>query len=217
MRRIVFTTLALLALALPAAAHAQDDSTTERRPARPRDRDGDCRCGLREVRDDDGGPSRRRGLWFSAGLGAGSESFDANDGLGWSDDQGGGMVFLKLGGTVSRSFLLGVELSGWARTYRYEGYDRSLGTLMAVGQWYPARNSGLWLKGGLGFAADVYDEYGPGGRTITENGSAVSIGLGYDIPVGRRASITPLVDIQRHHYDTHDERVVGIGVGITLH
>ena len=94
MRRIVFTTLALLALALPAAVHAQDDSTTERRPARTRDRDGDCRCGLREVRDDDGGPSRRRGLWFSAGLGAGSESFDANDGLGWSDDQGGGMVNL---------------------------------------------------------------------------------------------------------------------------
>src|SRR5262245_21425346 len=67
---------------VPAIVQAQDDD-------RPRDRRHRCGdCGLREVSDrrDD---HRRDGFFAAIGLGGGSESFDANDGLGWSDDKGG--------------------------------------------------------------------------------------------------------------------------------
>jgi len=229
-RRPTLLLLAFLALSLPGALAAQDEEPRDQRPRSERDRDRDrdydrdrdrdrrdCHCGLREVRDDHRGPYRRSGFWLSAGLGAGSESFDANDGLGWSDDDTGGIAFLKMGGTVSRSFLLGVEANVWGEQYRGAGYDRTLASLMVVGQWYPAPATGFWLRGGLGWARDEYDEYGPGGITLRENGSAFALGMGYDVPVGRSVSITPLLDFQAQHYDTHDERIVSFGVGITVH
>lgn len=220
MRRHLYSFLALLALLAPAALAAQDDDSQDDRPRRERDRDrDDCRCGLREVSDRDRGHARRHGIWFSAGLGAGAESFDANDGLGWSDDETGGVAFAKLGGTVSRSFLLGVEGHAWGTQYQGLGYDRTLTSLMFIGQWYPAPASGFWLKGGLGFARDNLDFYGQNSANFAthENGTAFSLGIGYDVPVGRAVSITPLLDLQAQRYDTHDERIVSFGVGITVH
>lgn len=220
MKRLVLYSLALLALGLPPVAAAQEeDPPREERPRRERDRDrdrDDCRCGLREVSDRP--DSRRSGFWLSGGLGAGSESFDANDGLGWSDDKGGGMAFLKLGGTVSRSFLLGVEGNVWAARYYGQNYDRSLASLLLVGQWYPAPATGFWLRGGVGWARDDLEAYTQSGSQLShQNGTAFAVGLGYDIPIGRKVSITPLLDVQAQRYRNHDERVVGFGVGITVH
>lgn len=223
MKRLFLATLTLLALVLPASARAQDDDTLpEQRPRRERSRDrdrdrDDCRCGLREVSERE--RNRRSGFWISGGLGAGSESFDANDGLGWSDDKGGGMAFIKLGGTVSRSFLVGVEGNIWAARYYGSGYDRSLGSLMVMGQWYPAAASGFWLRGGVGWARDDLQIYGgnPGNLVTQQNGTAFAVGLGFDVPVGRKVSITPLLDLQTQRYRTHDERIVSVGIGVTLH
>ncbi len=209
MRRLILTVLTALALA-PAVAHAQDDDD------RGRDRDRDAhrrRGGLREV--DDRRSQRRQGFWLSAGLGAGSEAFDANDNLGWSDDRGGGLAYLKLGGTVSQSLLLGAEFDAWGTRYRYEGYDRGLTTAMFIAQWYPAPRSDFWLRGGLGFARDYLNL--DGGPSTHENGTVLAVGLGYDIRVARNISLTPMIDLQGQHYDSHDERLVNIGLGITFH
>jgi hypothetical protein len=207
MRKLMLIALTALSLA-PAVASAQDND---------RDRDDRDyhrrRGGLREV--DDRRYDRRKGFWLTAGIGGGSESFDANDGLGWSDDKGGGLAYLKLGGTVSQSLLLGAEFNAWGTEYRYEGYDRGLTSAMFIAQWYPAARGDFWLRGGVGFARDYLDI--DGGQRTRENGTALAVGMGYDIRVGRNISITPMLDLQGQRYDSHDERLVNLGVGITFH
>lgn len=207
MRKLMLFALTALSLA-PAVASAQDSD---------RDRDDRDyhrrRGGLREV--DDSRYDRRKGFWLTAGIGGGSESFDANDGLGWSDDKGGGLGYVKLGGTVSQSLLLGAEFNAWGTRYRYEGYDRSLTSAMFIAQWYPAPRGDFWLRGGVGFARDYLDIDGE--PQTHENGTALAVGLGYDIRVSRNVSVTPMLDLQGHRYDSHDERLVNIGLGITFH
>lgn len=206
----------------PAIAVAQDDTTPPRESDRGRDRDRDrnrrrCDCGgLREVSGRNS--SRREGFFAAIGIGGGSESFDANDGLGWSDDKGGAVGYIKVGGTVSQSLLLGAEANGWAARYQRQGYDRSLGSLMFIAQWYPAREGDFWLRGGLGWARDNLSIYGTSSNINShENGTALAVGLGYDFRVARNVSITPSLDFQGQRYDTHDERLVSIGVGVTFH
>lgn len=209
MRRLMLMVLTAMSLA-PAVAHAQDNDRD-----RDRDHPHGRRGGLREV--DDRRYDRRQGFWLTAGLGAGSESFDADDGLGWSDDKGGGLAYLKLGGTVSQSLLLGAEFNAWGTRYRYEGYDRGLTSAMFIAQLYPAPRSDFWLRGGLGFARDYLNIDGDGQSQTHENGTALAIGLGYDIRIGRNVSLTPMLDLQGMHFDSHDERLVNIGLGITFH
>lgn len=216
MGRISLLLLAGLALA-PAVAAAQDDEDSRCHRDRNRDREH-CDRGLREV-SDRRGSSRRDGFWAAVGIGAGSESFDAEDGLGWSDDKGGGIAYLKLGGTVNQSLLLGVEANVWGGRYRAQGYDRSLSSLMFIGQLYPGRRSDFWLRAGLGLARDDLDLYSGEDPTLDShhNGTAFALGVGYDFRVGRNVSITPSIDLMGQRYRTHDERLLSFGVGITLH
>jgi hypothetical protein len=217
MRSLALMAVAGLFLA-PAVVNAQDDyGTRDRDRGRNRDRDR-CHCGLREVSDSRG--ARRRGFWLSGGVGAGAESFDANDGLGWSDDKGGGVAYIKLGGTISRSLLLGAEGDIWAAQYQRQGYDRSLTNLMFIAQWYPASQGDLWIRGGVGWARDNLTLYGSTPATdfkSHENGTALALGIGYDFRVARNVSITPILDLQGQHYDSHDERLINFGVGVTFH
>ena len=228
MRALVLL-LASLVLA-PAVVVAQDeDSLPAREHDRGRDRDRErdrdrdrgrdrCNCGLREVSGSSSRGARREGFWAAVGIGGGAESFDANDGLGWSDDKGGAAGYIKVGGTVSRSLLLGAELNGWAAQYQRQGYDRSLGSLMFIAQWYPAPRSDFWLRGGVGWARDNLSLYGTTGNINShENGTALALGFGYDFRVARNVSITPTLDLQGQRYDSHDERLVSFGVGVTFH
>src|SRR4051794_6406360 len=58
--------------------------------------------GLVEVSD----AGNRHGFWAGLGLGAGGESFDLDDGLGYSNAYYKPTVSLRLGGTLSQSFRL---------------------------------------------------------------------------------------------------------------
>jgi hypothetical protein len=215
MRTRLLVTLALLSLVLPAVATAQDDEHPRGHRARPRDPSP----GLREV-DSHSGRERRQGFWLSAGLGVGGEAFDANDGLGWSDDHTGGVAALKLGGTVSPNLLLGAEVNGWGlRNYNNQDYDRTLANLMGIIQWYPSRTGGFWLRGGLGFAHSELNQYLAGGATLRtqDNGTALAVGLGYDLPVSRKVSITPNLDFTGQRFRDFDERIVSLGLAVTFH
>ncbi len=195
------------ALAVPVSARAQQDHPSHGSP------------GLREV-SEAAARSRHHGFWLSAGLGAGGERFDANDGLGWSDSRTGGTGYVRLGATVSPSFLVGAEVQGWTRDYYWEGYHRTLSSLLAIGQWYPGGGaSNFWVRGGLGWAHDDLQLYGDAtsSSALGQDGTAFVLGLGFDLPMGSRISVTPQLDFNAQHYDSHQEQVLSLGLGITFH
>ncbi len=204
--------LAILLGTLPTLALAQDGDDRDRDGRRARGR------GLREV-SDDAGRTRRQGFWLSAGLGVGGETFDARDGLGWSDRVTGGVGYIKLGGTLNPNLLLGVEAQGWSNESYQNDYKRQLGSVMGIAQFYPSRTGDFWLRGGLGWAWDevLFNSNPPATVTSRRAGTAFAIGLGYDARVGRKISLTPTLDFMAQRYDTHDVRVVSFGLGITFH
>jgi hypothetical protein len=129
------------------------------------------------------------------------------------------MGYVKLGGTVNPSLLLGAEAQVWGSTYyATPQYDRVLGSVMGIAQVYPVSQGGFWLKGGLGWALSnlrTYDAFG----TINNSdqyGHAWSVGIGYDVPVSRAVSITPSLDFVGQDYGDHRERMLNFGIGITL-
>ncbi len=191
-----FATMLALALGLAADASAQGRRST-----------------LREIHR-----NYREGFWFSAGIGAGNEAYDLKGVTGgFGDDVTGPSLMVKLGGTVSQSFLLGGELYGWTWNDSFD-LDETLASAMLIGQWYPAARGGFFVKGGLGIA---HFEQTTGGRFSTlldeETGFGAVLGAGYDIRVGRNISITPTLDLYGHSYNDWRERIVNLGVSVTFH
>lgn len=218
MRTTIWSVLTGLTLLIPAGLAAQQDDDSNRDSDRDHDRRrGRCSCGLREVGDR--AQSRRSGLWGSVGIGGGAEAFDAKDGLGWSDDRGGTIGYIKLGGTISSSLRIGAEFQGWTSRYQSQGYDRSLSSLMLIAQWYPAARGDFWLRGGVGIARTSVDYFpGPnGGVGFRTDGLATAAGLGYDFHLARNVALVPTLDLTAHRYNDVDERVVSFGLGITIH
>lgn len=217
MRTTIWSVLTALTLLIPASLAAQADSSNGDTDRGPDHRGRGSNPGLREV---SGHPApRRSGLWLSAGIGGGAEAFDAKDGLGWSDDRGGAIGYIKLGGTVSPSLRIGAEFQSWTSRYQAQGYDRSLSSLMVIAQWYPAAQGDFWLRGGVGIARAEVD-YAPGvngGVGFRSDGLATAIGLGYDFRLARNVALVPTIDLTAHRYDNVDDRVVSFGLGITIH
>ena len=157
----------------------------------------------------------RSGFWAGFGLGAGGQSFDLRDGLGYSDELYRPTISLRLGGTPSRHLRLGGEILAWVNDQG--DATESLSSFLFVGQVYPARNTGLYLKGGLGLARnalDFDDGYGVG-----DTGFAGLVGAGWEVRLGRRWYLNPAVDVVEHRYSArggndYRERLVNFGVGI---
>jgi hypothetical protein len=157
----------------------------------------------------------RGGFWGGLGVGGGGESFDVRDGLGYSDQLYRPTVSLRLGGTVNQHVRLGGEVLSWIN----ENGDatESLTSFLFIGQLYPLASSGLYLKGGAGLgrnAVDFNDGFGVG-----DTGFAGLVGAGWELRVGRRWYLNPVVDLVEHHYtgrggDAYRERLVNFGLGI---
>lgn len=157
----------------------------------------------------------RGGFWAGLGIGAGAESFDLEDGAGYSSELTRPTVSIRLGGTVSQSLRLGGEVLTWIND---EGNAvESLTSILFIGQLYPIASTGLYLKGGAGLgrrALEFDDGYGVG-----DTGFAGLLGAGWEIRLGRRLYLNPAVDLAQHRYSIRDggsyrERLVNIGVGI---
>jgi hypothetical protein len=133
-------------------------------------------------------PQTREGFWISFGLGYGSAHEHPCDRC--ADTTVGGLTaFLRLGGTLSRHLLIGGEVDVWG--HDYSPGTETLGSLIAALYYYPKAVGGLFLKGGLGFATYRFSHQG----AVTGAGPGFVAGLGYDIRVGRKFSITPLGDL----------------------
>lgn len=180
------------------------------------------RRGLVDVTPRDG----RHGFWINLGLGAGTESYRFDDEANYSEGLTKPTFNLRLGGTVSPQLRLGAEVVAWADT-RFDDGDRVteyLAGLLLIGQFYPARDLGLFLKGGGGFSRSGVDVVGP--FDSHEDGFAWTAGLGYEIRLSRALFLTPTIDLMQHRSQQRDEtgaplpalheRLVTFGVALTI-
>src|SRR5262249_22948624 len=140
--------------------------------------------------------NERGGFWIGAGLGAGAESYDLRDGLGYSSTLTEPTVSIALGGTLGQHWRLGGEALVWFHDVR--GGTASLSSLLLTGQWYPSSRMGLFLKGGAGLGRNGVDFYG--GYGAADVGFAVLGGAGYEIAFSRRFALVPVVDVAQHFY-----------------
>jgi len=129
------------------------------------------------------------GFWIGGGLGYGSVN-QSCDGCGSSDSEGGVSGLIRLGGTLSEQVLLGVESDGWFKSM--EGVDNTVGNLSAALYYYPSKKSGVFIKGGAGLAGY---EAKAGSDKLEGYGVGLMGGAGYDIPIGRHTSLTPMATI----------------------
>jgi hypothetical protein len=173
------------------------------------------RRGLAEVDE----PGMRRGFWLQLGAGAGREELKLDgDPRGWSDPLWAPTLNLRAGATLGDHVRLGVDLNGWIRP---EGdFTESLGSVMPVLQLYPSAHTGLHVRGGGGYAwSSVTDEFV--NFTSTLGGFGTVVGVGWELPVGRKVFLTPYVDwyqywIQSRTVGDFQERVISFGLGITF-
>jgi len=138
----------------------------------------------------------RRGFWLNVGGGVGSATVTCDDCEGGRET--GGVFAFRLGGSLSERVLLGGEFNLWTKKYAIEpGVDGTVNlyNLSGTVAYYPT-GSGFFVKGGAGMAiADV--DVNIEGATVTVDvgtGFGFVTGAGYDIPIGRRWSITPGVN-----------------------
>jgi hypothetical protein len=137
----------------------------------------------------------RTGLWVEIGAGpgflrvvqSGSERVISQTG------EGG---FLRVGGILSDNVLLAWESAGFNdESFGFAGSDTSVvAELASTGisvMWYPGR-TGLFLKGGVGFAQGVFTV--PTGAaqadTIEGNGIGMTFGGGWDWSFSRKYALT---------------------------
>lgn len=169
--------------------------------------------GLVEVKTREPG---RSGFWIALGLGAGGESYDIQPSTGYSSVLYRPTVSVRLGGTVSGHLRLGGEVLSWIN--EVGPAVESLSSGLFVAQFYPSK-SGLYIKGGLGFARNAVqfdDGYHEG-----DTGFAGLAGVGYEFRLGSRIFLNPAVDFVGHWYDNsvignYRERLVNFGLGILL-
>jgi hypothetical protein len=171
--------------------------------------------------------SRREGFWLSFGGGYGSNKSDCQNCLD-PPTKGGASLFLKLGGTVSPYVLLGMESQLY---YRSEsGGSAQVGNLSLIGQWYPWFKRGFFAKAGVGlsYAKDKFPTLAVNTTTTIEKmGMGLTFGAGYDIPINRKISLTPVGNIYYAvlgdisyaggFLDNSFMTEVQIGLGITFH
>jgi hypothetical protein len=146
----------------------------------------------------------RSGFFIGLGLGYGSLDITCD---GCEVDREGGLSgYFKLGGAVSSQVLLGVESNGWYKSE--EGTSITFGTLTGSVYLYPSPAANFYLRGGAGLATFAVEDFD------TETGFGWSVGLGYDIPIGRKSALTPFANLSFGHINDATVNVLQAGLGI---
>lgn len=140
-------------------------------------------------------PARSR-LWAESGLGTGTMRIgctgcdEVTIGYGTSS-------FLRLGGTISRRVLMGLEVFAFndksvvVPIGTPQAVDAENAAISAVVLWYPGSGA-VFLRGGLGLARGTFTVTPPTGPAITttNEGSALSAGVGLDVPLWSWFAVT---------------------------
>lgn len=175
------------------------------------------RRGLVDVTPD----SHRRGFWLDGGVGWGWESYKFGN-ESWIESLGKPTFTFSMGGTPNPRLRLGGEATVWVNRYQddetAENVTETLGSLMAIGRFFPAGNLGLYLKGGAGVGVSAVDlEFGSG---TSESGFAYVLGAGWEIALSKRVYLSPGIDWYRYSFekrgdDTLFERMVNLHLRVT--
>jgi hypothetical protein len=129
----------------------------------------------------------REGFWIAFGLGWGSAGLSCS---GCSSTRyGSSAATLRMGGTLNRHLLLGGEINAWSRNK--SGVTETVGDMSAVAYFYPSAGGTFFLKGGVGVA--VYSANTS--PKLEATGLGVNVGLGIDLYLGRKFSLTPYASI----------------------
>ena len=95
-------------------------------------------------------PQKREGFWIGFGFGYGSADVKSDTIPAAASRESGPTGFIKLGGALSKKVLLGGEVNAWTKSE--SGATFTLGNVSAAAYFYPAPETGFFLKGGVGFA-----------------------------------------------------------------
>lgn len=135
-------------------------------------------------------PQTREGFWIGFGFGHGSADLKSPtlDSLGATGREGGATGFVKLGGTLSKSVLLGGEVNAWVKSE--SGVTFTVGNVSAAAYFYPAPQTGFFVKGGVGYGSTRFSN----SRPATASGFGFLAGVGYDVRVGANISLTPVAN-----------------------
>ncbi|UCG87033.1 MAG: outer membrane beta-barrel protein [Gemmatimonadota bacterium] len=144
---------------------------------------------------------RHRGFWIGFGLGA-----------GWNNEgTPGGMLYARLGGTLSQKWLLGGELAGWGRRETVStllgdtDVTTTQGNATFTTLFYPLTAGGLYVKGGVGFAWVEYSTAVQDVEVSTDRqGLGTTFGVGYDIRLGSNIYLVPGFDWLFQTFDTDE-------------
>ena len=150
-------------------------------------------------------PQTRKGFWIGFGLGYGSLGLE-----GASEREGAISGYLKMGGTVGPKLLLGGESNGWVKDDLF-GNALTVGNASFTAYYYPNPESGLLLRGGIGFATYQVEGFD------AETGVGLVFGIGYDARVGANTSITPVLNFNWGDVGAITQSVVQLAVGVTFH
>jgi len=165
------------------------------------------------------GRQRHDGFWIGFGLGAGALTSGNLD----ESERGGAAGYVRLGGTLSQKILMGGELSFWGRqedTFLGENtvtLTRANATFTVI--IYPSDNGGFFMKGGFG-GANIQTQVG--NLTQDIQGLGTTIGLGFDVRLGRNLYLTPNADLLLQTFEQDNDETVTNGIilltiGLTWH
>ena len=133
----------------------------------------------------------RAGYSLSLGLGGGSNALTCTGCV--TNRENGASGYLRVGKGMTPSLMMGLELNGWNKTKN--NVAGRTGMLSAIAQYYPSLTNGFFVKSGAGMGRTTIED-----RSVTpydklqSTGFGYQFGLGYDMSIARRWSITPYVN-----------------------
>jgi hypothetical protein len=158
----------------------------------------------------------REGFWYNAGLGLGSYRAHSGACAECDGTLSGLSGELSLGGTFSDTLLVGGGSSGFYRSLESRE-TLKVGIVDARLRFYPVRTSGFFLTGGVGIGTVTTGVVGFSSLSRTEHGLAGVLGLGWDVRIRPKISLTPFWNGIGVSTSSNTAGFGQLGLGFTVH
>jgi hypothetical protein len=131
--------------------------------------------------------SARRGFWFGGGLGAGAGSMRC--GICEHEPEQGSSGYIRVGTTVNRKLLIGIDGSAWQRSA--DAGRRRLVSITGGAWWYPNPRHGYYMRFGAGVSRWRASEEA---QAVVSQAMALVVGAGYEVRLNPVLSIVPYLN-----------------------